>query len=70
MPWCFKLDKSLSPKGNIEGQYGGLCLCPDILLTAVGCSSWGMVWYLAMHILGEFEMGLAVCGTRVCMRLL
>ena len=44
MPPHFKSDDSLSPRGNIEGHCGGLCLYPDCFPLAVGCSPWGWTW--------------------------
>ena len=68
VPQCFKLDNSLSPRGNVEGCCGRLYLHPDCLLHAVGCSSKCMD--LAMHILGGLAKGLVVSSAIACIRLL
>ena len=68
MPLHFKSDDSSSLRGNVEGLYGRLCLCPNCLLPAIGCSS--SVIDLVMHVSGEFEMGLVVSGAVACTRLL
>ena len=61
MPRHFKANNSFSLRGNVEGCYGRLCLCPDCLLPAVGCFSYGI--NLAMHVLGKFVKVLVVLGT-------
>ena len=56
----FKLDNSLSLRGNVERHCSGLCLHPKCLLPVLGCSSWGTG--LAMHVLGKFLKVLVVYG--------
>ena len=45
---------------HVKRHHGRLCLHPDSLLYAVGCSFWGID--LAMDVLGEFAKGLVVSG--------
>ena len=55
MPWHFNLDDSSLPRENSEGHCSELCLHPDYLLLAEGCSSQSMD--LAMCISGRFAKG-------------
>ena len=64
--WLFKLDNSLSLRGNIEGCYSSFCLFSDYLLYAERCSVGGI--YLATHVSGEYARGL-VTGATECIRL-
>ena len=53
---------------HVEGHHPRLCLYPDCLLLAMGCSC--KCIGLALHILGGFTKGLVVSDTPACIRLL
>ena len=40
----FKLDELDLPRGDVEGSFGQLCLCPDCFLLIVGYFLWGTDW--------------------------
>ena len=67
MPWCFKSDDSLLPRGNVEGYHGGLCFVFRLFATCCGLLLVG--YGLSYACFGQVCKGLVVLGAAKRIRL-